>query len=232
MKAGDVLASSACTWKSCLIRLGSWSKYSHVAMAISEEAVVEAANKKVSEVSKVEFLKDKEHVMLLQRPDELNEDQVEKLRDEWQKMNNADYSSERLILAVINPFAYLCWAVGCVYTLGYFFVKYGYIEIFGHLIGWAVILFPGLAFLGIRWLLKTFANPKSGNAVARRFHVPCCLLTDENKKFCSQLVMELDGIIDGKIKEKWIRSHEPWPKNIVSICSELKYREVQLKPKE
>lgn len=222
MKAGDLLVSSANTLPSWGIRIGTVSCVSHVAMAISSSSVIESAPTGTRPKSLSDFLKDNRRVYLLKRPAKLSPHQDSLLQQSVASIQRDGYNLPRSLTSGFVRFGFGFWLV-CFLIVNSTLIFY-YDAPWFILAGYNFLM--GLLFL----VFYTCAWPERFNRVIDKLHFPKVMKTDIEKHFCSQLVMELDEIIDGGLSKGGIKIHELRPKDVQRRAKNLGYVRRRVKP--
>ncbi|WP_407363531.1 hypothetical protein [Pseudomonas luteola] len=220
MKAGDILVSSACTATSWGIRLSTRSRFSHAALAISDQKIIEATPAGVLPVSLDSFVDNNSRVLLLERPTPLTEEQLVKLIEGINQKQGSPYNLLRTLNSGLSQF-------GFNFGLLVLIVLTCFLSLTGQ---WLYISFFIAAMLVPMGLLYISANPVKSNRIFRKLGVPERWLIDLSKHFCSQLVFDLDSAIGGGLKEKWKKPNEPRPKDIKKLAIQKGFTPVIIKP--
>ena len=220
MKAGDILVSSDFTFKSWGIRLSTRSRFSHAALAISDQEIIEATPDGVLKVSLDSFTGANTRVLLLERPSDLTEQQLLKLREYINQKVGSKYNLTRTLNSGLSQFGFnFGFLVLIVFPILFVFIGQ-----------WLVLSIFMAAMLIPMGLLYISANPVKSNILFRRLGAPEKWLIDLNKHFCSQLVFDLDSEIGGGLKEQWKKSSEPRPKDIKKLAIQVGFKPVKIKP--
>lgn len=222
MKPGDLLVSSANTWTSWGIRLGTVSTISHVAMAISSNSVIESTPGGTYPKSLTDFLQDNSKVFLLARPTALTPQEESLLRTSAIGIQRPGYNLPRSLTSGVVRFGFWVWLVSFLF---------GNINlIFAKSAPWFVVVAYNLAVCFLLLVIYMCARPERFNRAIDKLHLPKFMKTDVEQHFCSQLVFELDKIIQGdlsKIPGPW---HELRPKDVERIAlKDLGYTRRKLK---
>jgi hypothetical protein len=220
MKAGDIIVSSACSLTSWGIRLSTRSRFSHAALAISDQEIIEATPDGVLPVSLDSFTSENTRVLLLKRPKDLTEEQSFKLRECISQKEGSAYNLTRTLNSGLNHF-------GSNISFPILIVFACLLSLIGQ---WLYLSFFIAAMLVPMGLLYISANPVKSNKLFRRLGVPEKWLIDLSKHFCSQLVFDLDTEIGGNLKEKWRKPSEPRPKDIKKLAIKMGFTPVKIKP--
>lgn len=220
MKSGDILVSSASTWTSWGIRLATGSRYSHVAIAISDSEVFEATPDGVLPVSLDSFISSNTRVLLLSRPLDLTADQLSKVKE---AVHSKKYLSYNLFRTLNSGFSQFGFNLGFL-TLLIFSCLFAVIG------NWLYLVFFTAVMLVPMTMLYVSANPVKSNELFIKLRVPKKLLTDLDSHFCSQLVLDIDNDIVGGLSENWKRPNEPRPKDIKRLALKSGFRPVKIKP--
>jgi len=220
MKAGDILVSSACTATSWVIRLSTRCRFSHTALAISDQEVIEATPAGVLPVSLDSFIDENSRVLLLERPTPLTEEQLVKLRECINQKQGSPYNILRTLTSGLSQFGFN-FGLFALIALTCFFSLTGQ---------WLYLIIYILAMLVLMGFIYILANPIKSNKLFRRLGVPERWLIDLSKHFCSQLVLDLDSEIGGGLKENWKKPGEPRPKDIKKLAIQKGFTPVKIKP--
>jgi hypothetical protein len=219
MKTGDILVSSVNTWTSRGIRFSTGSRYSHAAIALSNNQVLEAIPSGVSVTQLNSFINSNDRVLLLERPNNLSNQQINELTKEAKKKTGTNYNLVRTLSSGVSQFGFNFLAL-VTFIFSCLFIFLGRWEY--------LFTFIALALIPLTLLLTT-ANPIKSNKLFKRLGVPDKFLSDLNAHFCSQLVFDLDNAFNGDLKRKWKRPNEPRPKDIKKLALKQGYTPIKLK---
>lgn len=169
------------------------------------------------------FLDDNSKVFLLVRPNSLTSDQEELLRSAVVKVQRPGYGLARSLTSGVFRFGFWAWLLG---LLG------GNVALmFPEAAPWFVFLIYNFV-LGLLFLVMCVcARPEAFNRVIEKLRLPSFMKTDVDKHFCSQLVVQLDKLIQGGLSKVAVKFHELRPKDVERLAlKKLGYKRVQLKP--
>ncbi len=222
MKAGDLLVSSANTWTSWGIRIGTVSRVSHVAMAISCCRVIESVPTGTCPKLFSKFLDDNHKVYLLERPTALTSSQVSLLRTSAFGIRRPGYNLPRSLTSGVVRTGFWVWLL-CLIMVNATLIR---------AIDTPWLLLAGYNFLMVLLFLVIYicARPESFNIVVEKLGLPKFLQTDVEKHFCSQLVIQLDQVIQGGLSKGSIPLHEFRPKDVLRRALKQGYTCRRLKP--
>lgn len=219
MKTGDILVSSANTWTSRVIRFATASRYSHAAIAISNDKVLEAIRSGVTDTQLNSFISSNDRVLLLERPNNLSNQEISDFTKEALNKIGSNYNLIRTLNAWLSQFGFIFLALVTLISSCIFIYLRSWEYLFTFI---ALMLIPFL-------LLLIAANPIISNKIFKKLGVPEKFLTDLDAHFCSQLVFDLDNAINGGLKSKWKRPNEARPKDIKKLALKQGYTPVKLK---
>lgn len=224
MKAGDIVATTG----NRLIQASTISRWSHVALAIDENNVIEAISCGVVIRPLSECTKKSKSSFIFERPSKLDAEEyaklisyAEDLKKQGLKYNwlRAGYSGLPHILK--NIFIFLA-AINLIGAAISFFI-YGDINA-----SYTMLLLSVIStFLGIP-LSKLTGMTNQVNKWLDRINAPAWLKNNVKDQFCSQLVLDVDKKISPSFSGLVRTEHEPRPKDVVYACEKQKWKKIKI----
>lgn len=220
MKAGDIIAISSNKW----IKWATVSKWTHIAIAISDELVVEVLFKpnKVRVIKLEECIKNAKEAMLFKRSEALDMEKQKLLSSYVDKLAtlHSPYGFGRMFYAGLIPFFRNLFGI-----LAFFAMFLTYLTHRSEIVLFAILF---AAFFPLSYLIQKFASRKDFLDKLRKLYIPEKWIEDLPGQFCSQLVVDLDAVIGGELHKKIMITHEPRPKDVVDACLKLGYEKCLL----
>lgn len=219
MKSGDIVAVS----KNPIIKLATFSTWSHVAIALDDKYVLEALPiKGVVKNTLADCVGSSKH-RIYQRPEPLTEEQKSTLSSLSQEMisSNLPYSWHRagysgLVYIFRNIF--LAFSIfGVIASVILFFFLEDMHRSYAFLLISVVATFIGLP------LSKLSGMTKQINSKLKQWNAPNFLMTNMDPQYCSQLVEEVDEKIGGNISRVMKRESELRPIDIIAACEIMEW---------
>jgi len=214
MKAGDIVATTG----NRFIQASTISRWSHVAIAIDDENVVEAIPSGVVIRSLSKCMEKSKSAYLFERPSELESEEkkhlikyAEYLKDQGLTYNwlRAGYSG--LPHALINGFCFLA-AVTLIGASVSFFIWDDMKSSYPLLLLSVISIFVGLP---LSWLS---GMTKQVNKWLDRINAPAWLKNNVKDQYCSQLVLDVDKKISPSFSGLVQSRYEPRPKDVAYAC--------------
>ena len=237
MKAGDIIASSGCI----LIRMFTWSKWSHVAIATSNDMVLEAVKGSgttsdekdgVRETPFAEFLSANNQAIVMERPQSLSATQISQLKSFTQSVKSKKYTVVHAGLTMLRAFI---WVLAIIMFL------LSAIELFSinrklgdNLDSYLISLVCVGSFL-LFWVAVNIWSFRTNFGVATTEKLFCktrfgrYLVNKKHDMFCSKLVLLADREIGGLLSPKVPSVDEVLPKHIVKACEAMDWKSRECK---
>lgn len=224
MKAGDIVATTG----NRFIQASTISRWSHVAIAIDDENVIEAIPSGVVIRPLRECTEKSKNAYLFERPLELDSGErqhlkkyAESLKDQQLKYNwlRAGYSGVPHVLR--NMFCFLA-AVTLGMACASFFIWDDMQSSYPYFLLSVISIFVGLP------LSKLSGNTKQANEWLDRINAPAWLKNNVKDQYCSQLVLDVDKEISPSFSGLVQSMYEPRPKDVVYACERQGWAKQQL----
>ncbi|ENG7521811.1 hypothetical protein ABVD55_005039 [Vibrio harveyi] len=225
MKAGDILATQSSGFVSNVIRLGTGGEWSHVAIATSNNKILEAVKSDnneeshdVREITLNDFLKDKSKVILLNRPNKLTGNEHAKLMRFSTETKIKDYTWMHALATTILPLYKIVLMI--VFISSIFTISTENLSVYFGVLG--VVS----AFLfGVYQLMALATRSSFGVETTEKIYSKCSfgryLVRKRYDMFCSKLVLLADREIDGQLSKALQYEDEVQPTQIVESCKSL-----------
>ena len=237
MEAGDILAVKGGTNASPFIKFFTGSKWTHVGIAISSEHILDAIpSKKVEEradvdfVTKAKFVEGASKTIHYRRNNPLSDEQIENLTEfaKYAKTKSFTkiHAAGTLFLLILNmllaalflPIVYKLILSMLGESLVDYFVYFVFIV--GFLMVWICLS------LMFSKLVRTKYKVKEVENLFRKSRLGSRIVENKYNLFCSKLILEAEGAIDGDLLPHLPNEDEIQPKHVVKACEILNWKVV------
>lgn len=232
-KPGDILLTRSKSCGSLLIRIATFSMWSHVGIIVDDESVLEAVkvrrttdgmSRQVRVVSIECFAANASKTRHYIRPENLTANQIEKLKSFVNSKNEARYTALHAALTAFIPIMKLCFVVAAIIATRGFWAK---TESFAgqNMPFWlGVLTVYGIIYLMYRlmaWSFRSELGVKATENIFNRIRLGRWLVGIKYEMFCSKLVMLAEREIGGSLASYFPSEDEIQPKHIAKACKEF-----------
>ena len=241
MKAGDIIVSRGKSWITPFIMFFSWSKWSHVGIALDENSILEAVKendssidlpRQIRVVSVSHFLADKSKERQYIRPEKLSGDQLAKLQNFTDSKLGVGYTAMYAAFTAFLFFIKFLFIIFALATAVWLWVNTPWSVLMTSSFFIAVLVIYLIIYGEYKlldWSYRCEWGVKATERVFRKFKTGKWLLERKQELFCSKLVLLADTAIHGQLKAHTPSEHDVQPGHVVEACEKLKWNRAEIK---
>lgn len=235
MEAGDIIAIKGNSNSAPLIKIFTFSKWTHVGVAVNSTQILDAIPSKKDEeradvdlVSKADFIKDAEKVIHFKREPPLTAEQKERLAEFAEYAKTKNYTRTHAGFTLYLPVIFILLTIffsSLIFSLFSSILVSDNMESIGvYSIGIIVI---ALIWLGVfklyKWSTRVKWKVKEVEILFQKTKYGSWVVAKKYDMFCSKLVLLAEQAIDGELCAHLPNEDEIHPKHIVNACIKVKW---------